>query len=49
VPVRDGTLPHFAWEVLKVALHLMSNKELSRVEILRDLTAGRLTVSAASA
>ena len=26
----------------------MSDKELSRVEILRDLTAGRLTVSAAS-
>jgi len=32
----------------KVALHFMSDKELSRVEILRDLTAGRLTVSAAS-
>jgi hypothetical protein len=31
-----------------VALHFMSDKELSRVEILRDLTAGRLTVSAAS-
>ena len=32
----------------KVALHFMSDKELSRVEILRDLSAGRLTVSAAS-
>ncbi len=31
-----------------MALHFMSDKELSRVEILRDLTAGRLTVSAAS-
>ena len=30
-----------------MALHFMSDKELSRVEILRDLTAGRLTVSAA--
>lgn len=32
-----------------MALHFMSDKELSRVEILRDLAAGRLTVSAASA
>jgi hypothetical protein len=32
----------------KVALHFMSDKELSRVEILRDLAAGRLTVLAAS-
>lgn len=32
----------------KVALHFMNDKELSRVDILRDLTAGRLTVSAAS-
>jgi hypothetical protein len=32
----------------KVALHFMSDKELSRVESLRDLTAGGLTVSAAS-
>ncbi len=31
-----------------MALHFMSDKELSRVEILRDLMAGRLTVSAAS-
>ena len=30
-----------------MALHFMSDKELSRVEILRDLTAGRLTVSVA--
>ena len=30
-----------------MALHFMSDKELSRVEILRDLAAGRLTVSAA--
>ena len=28
-----------------MTLHFMSDKELSRVEILRDLTAGRLTVS----
>jgi hypothetical protein len=32
----------------KVALHFMSDKELNRVETLRDLTAGRLTISAAS-
>jgi hypothetical protein len=31
-----------------VALHFMSDKELSRVEILRDPTAGRLMVLAAS-
>ncbi len=31
-----------------MALHFMSDKELSRVEILRDLSAGRLTVSVAS-
>lgn len=31
-----------------MALHFMSDRELSRVEILRNLTAGRLTVSAAS-
>lgn len=31
-----------------MALHFMSDKELSRVEILRDLARGRLTVSAAA-
>ena len=31
-----------------MTLHFISDKELSRVEILRDLTTGRLTVSAAS-
>ena len=32
-----------------MALHFMSDKELSRVEILRDLTAGRLTEFAQAA
>lgn len=31
-----------------MALHFMSDRELSRLEVLRDLTSGRLTVTAAS-
>lgn len=31
-----------------MVLHIMSDKELSRLEVLRDLSAGRLTVSAAA-
>ena len=31
-----------------MTLHIMSDKELERVEILRDLASGRLTVSAAT-
>jgi hypothetical protein len=31
-----------------MTLHFMSEKDLSRVEILRDLTDGRLTVSTAN-
>jgi hypothetical protein len=38
----------FAREVSRMTLRFMSDKELSRVEILRDLAAGRLTVLAAS-
>ncbi len=31
-----------------MALHIMSDKELARLEVLRDLTSGRLTVSSAA-
>ncbi|ESQ79173.1 hypothetical protein AEYBE204_09190 [Asticcacaulis sp. YBE204] len=31
-----------------MALHIMSDKELARFEVLRDLTSGRLTVSTAA-
>jgi hypothetical protein len=31
-----------------VTLHIMSDKELARLEVLRDLTSGRLTVLAAT-
>jgi hypothetical protein len=31
-----------------MVLHIMSDKELSRLDVLRDLSAGRLTVSAAA-
>jgi hypothetical protein len=31
-----------------LTLHIMSDKELTRLEVLRDLTTGRLTVSAAT-
>jgi hypothetical protein len=36
-----------AWEVLQMTLHIMSDRELARVEVLRDLASGRLTVAAA--
>jgi hypothetical protein len=35
-------------EVLRMTLHFVSDKELSRLEILRDLSGGRLTVLAAA-
>ena len=31
-----------------MTLHIMSERELTRLEVLRDLTTGRLTVSAAA-
>ncbi|WP_255346309.1 hypothetical protein [Asticcacaulis sp. AC402] len=31
-----------------MTLHIMSDKELARLEVLRDLTSGRLTASAAA-
>jgi hypothetical protein len=38
----------FAREASRMTLHFMSDKELSRLEILRDLGSGRLTTSAAA-
>jgi transposase len=37
-----------AREALQVTLHIMSDKELTRLEVLRDLTSGRLTASTAA-
>jgi len=37
-----------AAEASRMALHFMSDKELSRLEILRDLASGRLTTPAAA-
>ena len=34
-----------AREASKMTLHFMSDKELGRVGVLRDLTAGRLTIA----
>jgi hypothetical protein len=35
-------------EAFQVTLHIMSDKELTRLEVLRDLTSGRLTGSTAA-